>query len=178
MDIIEKAIQIAAIAHENQYRKSTEIPYITHPYTVGMILMKHGYSNEVVAAGILHDTVEDTALTLWDIRNEFGPQIVELVRGTSEEDKDLSWEERKQKTIDSLENASVEICAIVCADKLHNLRSIHEDLEQNGERVWDRFKRGRTQQEWYYKSVYKQLEKPLLGHVILTELKNEINRVF
>ena len=58
--LIEKAIEFAAYAHRDQTRKGTKIPYISHPYAVGMILLKAGCNEEVVAAGILHDTLEDT----------------------------------------------------------------------------------------------------------------------
>jgi (p)ppGpp synthase/HD superfamily hydrolase len=75
MELIEKALQIASKGHLGQVRKNTDIPYITHPVAVGMILMKAGCRDELVAAGILHDTVEDTKLTLEDIETEFGPKI-------------------------------------------------------------------------------------------------------
>lgn len=157
MDIIEKALQVASKAHENQYRKHTEIPYITHPVAVGMMLMKEGYDEEVIAAGILHDTVEDTALTLTDIEKLFGSRVSFLVEGCSEPDKSLSWEERKQHTIEFLKTASFEIRAVACADKLHNIRTIIDDYEKVGNEVWNRFNRGRKQQEWYYTNIAKSL---------------------
>ena len=81
MDLIDKALQIASIAHEGQYRKNTKIPYIAHPVAVGMILQKAGYSEEMVAAGILHDTVEDTDITMEDIEREFGLEVARIVEG-------------------------------------------------------------------------------------------------
>src|SRR5213080_1888393 len=129
MDVIEKALMMASQAHKNQYRKKTKIPYITHPVAVGMILMKAGYGEDLVAAGILHDTVEDTPLTLADIEESFGPKIVKIVEGCSEPDKSLPWEERKKHTIEFLKTAPLETRAVVCADKLHNIRSIINDYE-------------------------------------------------
>jgi len=178
MSIVEKAIIVAAKAHEHQYRKATNIPYITHPFSVGMMLLKYGYSEEIVAAGILHDTVEDTDLTLDDINKEFGKIIAELVQGASEKDKSLSWEERKQTTIDDLDAAQKEVCIVVCADKLHNLRSIHKELEAVGEKVWDRFNRGREKQAWYYRAIVSKLENKLAGEQIFIQLKNEVEKVF
>jgi (p)ppGpp synthase/HD superfamily hydrolase len=177
MDLIDKALQIASMAHEGQYRKNTKIPYIAHPVAVGMILQKSGYRDEMVAAGILHDTVEDTDITMEDIEREFGNEVARIVEGCSEPDKSLSWEERKEHTIEFLRTASEEIRVVACADKLHNVRSIREDVEQLGEVVWSRFNRGKKQQEWYYKNVVKSL-----GYAtkfpILEVLEKEIERLF
>ena len=62
--MIDSAIKVALKAHRDQFRKGTDIPYITHPLTVGIMLAKAGCSDEVIAAGILHDTVEDTSISL------------------------------------------------------------------------------------------------------------------
>ncbi|WP_318509173.1 HD domain-containing protein [Bacillus sp. T3] len=157
MDCIEQAIIFAATAHRNQNRKSTEIPYITHPFAVGMLLQKARCNDEVIAAGILHDTLEDTSTTYAQLEEQFGTRIANLVRAASEQDKSLSWEERKQHTIDGLKNAYLEEIQVITADKYHNLKSIQTDLNQFGEETWGRFKRGRRDQHWYYASIVKAL---------------------
>jgi len=177
MDIVEKALQLASKLHEGQYRKNTDIPYITHPVAVGMLLVKNGYSEEIVAAGILHDTVEDTPITLEEIKKEFGENIAEIVEGSSEPNKSLSWKERKEHTIDFLKTASEDIHAVVCADKLHNIRSIIRDYEQVGEEVWGRFNAGKEQQKWYYKNIVESLGSQSTFD-LLTELRNEVNKLF
>jgi len=177
MNVIEKALQVASKAHLNQYRKHTNIPYITHPVAVGMILMKAGYGDDVIAAGILHDTVEDTTLSLADIEREFDPKIAGIVEGCSEPNKSLSWEERKRHTIEFLKSASIEIRAVACADKLHNIRSIMNDYEQIGDMVWERFNRGKQDQEWYYRNVVESLGYQS-NFKLLDELKIEVNRLF
>ncbi len=131
MEIVEKALQVASKAHRKQCRKNTDIPYITHPVAVGMILLKAGYNDELIAAGFLHDTVEDTDITLEDIRREFGTKIAEIVAGCSEPDKSLSWIDRKEHTLEFLKTASEDIRAVACADKLHNIQSIIRDYEQS-----------------------------------------------
>src|SRR5690606_21937667 len=123
MELIEKAIIFAAKAHANQVRKGTDIPYITHPYAVGMLLQKAKCSEEVIAAGILHDTLEDTNTTYEDLVDTFGVRIANLVAAASENDKSLPWEARKQLTIEMLKNASIEEIQVAVADKLHNLRA-------------------------------------------------------
>lgn len=177
MDVIEKALQVASQAHENQYRKNTKIPYIIHPVAVGMILMKAGYGNDLIAAGILHDTVEDTPLSLNDIEQLFGKKIAEIVAGCSEPDKSLPWEDRKKHTIEFLKTASIEIRVVVCADKLHNVKSILNDYEQLGDEVWKRFKRGEQYQKWYYKNMIQSLGNQS-SFPLLKELQIEVDKLF
>ncbi|MGG1676039.1 HD domain-containing protein [Neobacillus sp. NRS-1170] len=177
MDVIDKALRVASIAHQNQCRKNTDIPYIAHPAAVGMLVLKAGYSDDVVAAAILHDTVEDTELTLEDIVREFGAKIAEIVAGCSEPDKSLSWKARKEHTIEFLKTASVGIRAVACADKLHNIRSILSDYEQVGDKVWDRFNAGRDQQKWYYTNIVESLGSHST-FPLLEDLKKEVDRLF
>jgi (p)ppGpp synthase/HD superfamily hydrolase len=157
MDVIEKALQIASKAHVNQRRKGSDIPYIVHPVAVGMILMKAGYDEALIAAGILHDTVEDTDLSLQDVEQEFGTKIAEIVAGCSEPDKSLSWDQRKTHTIEYLKNAPSDIRAVACADKLHNIRSITNDYQQIGNEIWSKFNAGKEKQEWYYTQIVESL---------------------
>jgi (p)ppGpp synthase/HD superfamily hydrolase len=177
VDVIDKALQVSSRAHQRQFRKGTDIPYITHPVAVGMILLKAGYREEVVAAGILHDTVEDTDLTLEDIMREFGTEVTEMVAGCSEPDKTLSWEDRKEHTIGFLKTASEDIRAVACADKLHNIRSIINDYEKEGEDVWFRFNRGKNDQKWYYSSLVESLRSSG-SFPLVEELEKEVNRLF
>ncbi|WP_423800984.1 HD domain-containing protein [Neobacillus sp. SAB-20_R2A] len=175
--MIDKALQIASIAHQRQYRKGTDIPYIAHPVAVGMLLMKAGYREDVVAAGILHDTDEDTDYKLKDIKRDFGEEIAVIVAGCSEPDKSLSWEERKEHTIEFLKTASSDIRAVACADKLHNIRSIIKDYEQDGDEVWQRFNRGKEKQEWYYTRLVESLRYQG-SFSLVDELEKEVIRLF
>lgn len=149
---IEEAIEVAAEAHHGQYRKGTSTPYITHPYAVGLILMEAGCTEVVIIAGILHDTVEDTELTLDFIRERFGDAVANIVDGCSE-NKALRWRARKTERIEALRTASPEVCTVTCADKLHNLRTIISEYDDIGDSVWDRFHGGVEDQAWYYRSI-------------------------
>jgi (p)ppGpp synthase/HD superfamily hydrolase len=177
MSIVEKALQVASKSHRKQCRKNTDIPYITHPVTVGMMLMKAGYDEEIIAAGILHDTVEDTDLTLNDIEREFGSRIARIVEGCSEPNKSLPWKERKEHTIEFLKTAPKEIRVVACADKLHNIRSIVKDYEQQGDAVWDRFNAGKEHQAWYYKNIVESLGQ-MSSFPLLKELQTEVELLF
>lgn len=149
---IEEAIEVAAEAHQGQYRKGTRTPYITHPYAVGLILMEAGCPEALIVAGILHDTVEDTDLTLGFIHEHFGEYVADIVDGCSE-NKALRWRARKTERIEALRRASPEVCTVTCADKLHNLRTIISEYDVIGDVVWERFHGGVEDQAWYYCSV-------------------------
>jgi len=177
-----KAIEFAAHAHSGQYRKATRLPYILHPLNVARILIEHECRESVVVAGVLHDTVEDTSVTLADIEAAFGAEVARLVRGASEENKQDVWERRKQRFITSLRQADEDTLLVVCADKLDNLRSIRRDYEKLGEALWSRFTRAREQQHWYFTEVLKVLQARLHAHepgaALVQAIHEEIQRVF
>lgn len=158
MDIKEKAKQFAIKAHKGQIRKNeTDKPMIMHPIHVGMLLEKYGYDENVIAAGYLHDVVEDTEYTIEDIKKEFGSDIASLVMNASEPDKSLSWEERKQHTIENTKNLPFRNKLVVCADKIDNLEDLMLKFEKNGTRDFSTFKRGEEQQKQYYSNIYNSL---------------------
>ena len=179
--MIDRAMEVAAKAHQGQVRKGTDVPYITHPFSVALILARAGCTDEVIAAGILHDTVEDTPLTLGEIRDDFGDTVADIVEGVSEPDKSLPWEDRKKHTIGFLKTASLDVRLVTCADKLHNIRTIVSEYGRIGARVWDRFKRGKEDQEWYYRSLVKSLCDRLDTRAyepLFQELKEEVEGLF
>ncbi|EUJ32267.1 HD domain-containing protein [Listeria cornellensis] len=158
----QRASDFAEQAHRMQRRKITGEPYFSHPRNVAQLLHDAGFREEVVAAGFLHDVVEDTPVTLDEIRAAFGVEVAELVASHTE-DKSQSWEERKSHTIDVVRTGTLEQKAIIVADKLDNLRSIKYALSSEGNKVWGYFKRGYDLQKWYNESVvanmYVGLEK-------------------
>jgi (p)ppGpp synthase/HD superfamily hydrolase len=170
--LLDQALSLAAKAHKDQVRKGTDIPYISHPYAVGLILQKAGCREEVVVSGILHDLLEDTEVTLDRIQEEFGAEIAAIVEGCSEPGHDeLSWETRKEHTIAYLKTAPAEVRLVACADKLHNVRSMLVDYQKVGEDLWQRFKRGREQQGKYYRdlvaSLGEQMDSLEFGRIYL-----------
>lgn len=178
MDMVEKAIVFAARAHKYQNRKGTDIPYITHPIAVGMLLQKEKCSEEVIAAGILHDTLEDTETTFEELKEMFGLRVADLVQAASEKDKSLPWEVRKQQTIDGLKDASIEELQVIVADKYHNLKSIQYDFELLGDLIWQRFNRGKRDQHWYYASIVKALSPRRNEFRVIGELEEVVIEVF
>jgi (p)ppGpp synthase/HD superfamily hydrolase len=159
MDLdIHNAIIFAVRKHEGQKRKGTDIPYIVHPFEVMQILTENGCDKEVVIAGILHDTLEDTQTTPDEIKSEFGKAVLEIVQSESE-DKSKSWKERKQAAILHMYSASFESKLVCCADKLSNLRSIYADLKTIGEKVWERFNAKKGLIQWYYEEILKSFSE-------------------
>lgn len=158
MNIKEKAKEFAILAHKGQVRKSDkEKPMIIHPINVGLILEEYEFDDNVVASGYLHDVIEDTKYSEEDILKLFNKDITSLVVSASEMDKTLSWEERKQRTIDSIKNLDLRHKAIICADKISNLEDLIILKEINGKLDFSNFNRNFDSQKWYYENIYKSL---------------------
>lgn len=178
--LIDSALAFAARAHAEQTRKATDIPYIVHPVGVLLILLEAGETDpELLAAALLHDTVEDTAVTLAQIQAAFGARVAQIVEGCSEPDRSDTWERRKQHTVAYLKTAPRAVQLITAADKLHNLRSMITDYAELGEVLWSRFKRGRTETAWYYRAVTASIQAgELRDHPLVRKLKETIEDFF
>jgi (p)ppGpp synthase/HD superfamily hydrolase len=144
------ALEFAVRAHRGQFRKGTRIPYVVHPIAVGRRLMELGFSEPLILAGFLHDTLEDTGVSKGDLEELFGRHVADIVEAVSECDKTLPWEQRKQTMLENLEHAETDVLTLALADKLDNLMSIQRALIQDEEDVWSRFNRPRAQQAWYF----------------------------
>lgn len=144
------ATRIAADAHDGQFRKGTRVPYLVHPLRVAAIVSHAGLGDTVVAAAILHDTVEDTSVTIDDLRRRFPQRVCDLVLSATEPDKSAPWEARKTQAIGHVADLPPDALCLLCADKIDNLQSLHENLVAEGEATWTRFSRGRDLQRWYH----------------------------
>ena len=172
--IINKAVIFAAIAHKNQKRKDPEslTPFIQHPVMVGIILQRAGFSDDVIAAGILHDVLEDTKYTKEDLEKKFNKNIAELVNNVSEQDKSLPWAERKKKYLEHIRKCPPEAKAISAADKIHNIRSIIKSINE-GIDIWTVFKRGKDIQIGRFNKLLNIL-KETWEHPLINELEEAI----
>lgn len=156
--MINKAIKFATDSHAGQSRKGTEIPYILHCLEAGVIASNVSLHDgrvdaDVVSAAILHDTIEDADVSFETLVSEFNENIANLVQSQSE-DKSKGWLERKQHTIDFLQqNPSKDVEMATLADKLSNMRSIHRDYKEQGETFWEKFNADKESQHWYYHSI-------------------------
>ena len=173
-------------------RKGTDIPYMAHLLGVASLVMGEAghvgfpITEEMVIAAILHDAAEDHGglLRLKDIEHNFGANVARMVGGLSDslaEDpgNKQSWLERKQAYIRRLRKEPVDVQLISAADKLYNAQSILTDYRNIKEKIWDRFKRGRDQQLWYFKELLTIFRLSGTNEIVdeLERVVNELVRV-
>lgn len=179
--LIARAMEYAAQHHRGGTRKGGDVPYIVHPFEVAMILKENAFEDRVVAAGLLHDLLEDTEVTKADLREKFGEEILKLVLSASEKLKgreERSWDIRKRQTIKYLEEEANFINkAVACADKLSNARSILRDFEDQPQNFWQRFSAPKAKQKWYYESLVKSLRE-LKGLKMYKEFEEVVAEIF
>lgn len=133
INTVKKAKTIATKAHQNQYRKSGE-PYIIHPEEVAKIIHKVKSSKEIaalIAAAYLHDTVEDTNITLDDIKEQFGDLIMSLVNEVTSNKEKLKLSGKEEYLIDKVLNISSWALVIKLADRLHNMKDFKKIMKSN-----------------------------------------------
>lgn len=157
--LLDDAITFATNAHTGQLRKGADIPYISHPLEAAAIVGTMTTDDEIIAAAVLHDVVEDTAATVEQVRELFGERVAELVACESENKREnlpaqSTWKIRKQETIDHLKTAPVDVKMITLGDKLSNIRAIHRDYHTIGDALWQRFnQKDKNEHHWYYQSI-------------------------
>lgn len=184
MNKIEKAILFATKVHAGTFRKGTDRPYILHPLEAMAVVKKYTSDEDVLAAAVLHDTVEDTSVTVEQLEKEFGPRVAELVASVSENKREnlpaeATWVERKRETIRSLKEASRETKLICLGDKYSNLIDMYYDYEDYGDELWERFNQKDPHlQAWYYGEIYKILEKEFKWSIEIDEFEGMMGFVF
>ena len=182
--LLDKAIEFAVRAHHNTERRGKGFPYIVHPMEAVAIVATLSPDQELLAAAALHDVVEDTAVSIEDLRQAFGDRVANLVElesdkfvdGVKESD---SWHDRKQAAINRLAAAPRDAKMVAMGDKLSNMRAIARDYDLLGDKLWDRFHApgGRTDHEWHYRGLAQSLND-LAGTHAFTEFTRLIEHVF
>lgn len=181
--LLDRAIIFAVNAHRNTERRGKGFPYIVHPLEAVEIVATITPDQELLAAAALHDTIEDTDVTVEDIRREFGNRVAELVyaesdrftQGVSEED---SWHERKQAAIDRLAAAPHDAKIVAMGDKLSNMRAIYRDYMVKGNELWKIFHaKDKASHEWHYRGLADSL-KELSDTFAYQEFMSLIDKVF
>ena len=181
--LLDRAIFFAVHAHAGTERRGKGFPYIVHPMEAVAIVATMTPDQELLAAAALHDTVEDTEVTLEQIREQFGPRVARLVEeesdvfmpGVSEED---SWHARKQAAIDRLSNASREAKMVALWDKLSNMRAIARDYAVQGDALWNLFHvNDPAEHAWHYQGLADAL-RDLSDTFAFQEFQELIDQVF
>ena len=181
--LLDRAILFAVRAHAGTERRGKGFPYIVHPREAMEIVSTMTADQELLAAAALHDTVEDTDVTVEQLRAEFGDRIAELVaaesdafvEGVSEED---SWHARKQAAIDRLARAPHDAKMVALGDKLSNMRAIARDYAVQGDALWNIFHaKDPKDHEWHYRGLAESLRE-LQDTFAFQEFERLINEVF
>ena len=184
-DRINHAFAYAAKHHDQQVRKGTRLPYLTHPANVAIILTRYGQDEETVLAGILHDVIEDCVNEKYTremleqrMGEKFGETVLDTVlavthRRLDDDGVELSSEERKTDYLERLAGASERARWVCAADKVHNGSSIIADLTRTHfpETVWGRFNVGREGTVRWYRRVHERLAELGFDAPIMAELR-------
>lgn len=182
-NLLDSAIIFAVRAHAGTERRGKGYPYIVHPMEAVEIVATMTPDQELLAAAALHDTVEDTDVTVEQIRAEFGERIAALVAAESDEmpagvSEEESWHARKQAAIDRLKRASHDAKMVALGDKLSNMRAIARDYAVKGDALWNIFHvKDRKEHEWHYRRLADALRE-LEGTFAFQEFEQLINQVF
>jgi len=176
---IQKAIDFAIWVHREQKRKGKETPYIVHPLSVGLILARAGAGEDVIVAGILHDTIEDShgKVRREYIEQEFGNRVAQMVNDVTEQDKSLPWEERKRLALEHVAQMSKDSLLVKSADVLHNMTDLLQDLEREGDSVFEHFNAPKDKQFERYTNLVKALENTWPENPLLPELKENLKNL-
>lgn len=182
--LVDKAIKFAVDAHAGTERRGKGFPYVIHVLEAMEIVATITNDPELLAAAALHDTVEDTDVTVDQIRAEFGDRIASIVAAESDtlipgQDESATWRSRKQAAIDRLASASRDAKIVAMGDKLSNMRAILRDYDKIGEKLWGIFHApgGRDDHEWHYRGLADSLSD-LAGTEAYAEFGAAINHVF
>ena len=182
-DLLDRAIVFAVRAHAGTERRGKGFPYIVHPMEAVSIVATITSDQELLAAAALHDTVEDTDITVDEIRSEFGERIANLVAAESDQfqegvSEEKSWHGRKQAAIDRLSGASRDAKIVALGDKLSNMRAIARDYAVQGDALWNLFHvTDRSEHEWHYRGLADALRE-LSDTFAFQEFEHLINQVF
>lgn len=181
-NVFENAVHFALKAHEGQLRKDGGI-YILHPLEDAAIVGTMTNDLEILAAAVLHDTVEDTPVTEQDILDNFGERVAELVAHETENKRPEmkasdSWKIRKEESLAILKDSGIETKMLWLGDKLSNMRSLSRYYDRVGVSVFENFnEKDPKQQRWYHKTVLEYI-KELSDYPAYKEYEKLFHHVF
>lgn len=178
---IGKAIAFATQVHKGQTRKGKSTPYITHPKAVGQILSSVTKDEEIIEAGILHDTIEDAkpygSITKEIIEDKFGPRVAKIVNDLTEQDKTLLWEVRKQHALEHIEEMDNDSLLVKSADVLHNIEDQIDDYHKEGNSMWKRFNAPKEAQLERYEKLINAISSRWSNNPLLKRLEVNLHTI-
>ena len=184
IDLVSEAIAFSTKAHDGMRRRKSDAPYVLHPMEVGVIIGTMTDNQEVIAAGILHDVVEDAGISINEIGEKFGARVMELVAYETENKREElpsedTWHIRKEESLTRLRDTNdLEVLMLWLGDKLSNIRAIYRDFLIEGNALWDKFHQSDIGvQAWYYRSIMKYTER-LSDTLAWIEYKTLVEKIF
>lgn len=184
---LSHAINRTSELHREQLRRGKDMtPYVSHLYSVMYLLGKVTDDEDILIAGLLHDSLEDVPLfTKEMLGDEFGERVLSFVVGVTEpldankeEADQLPWLERKEAYIEALKNGPKESALISCADKIHNLMSIEYSVETGDTLIFEKAQASFLNQKFFYEKVYDVcVEKLGADHALVISFKETLERV-
>jgi (p)ppGpp synthase/HD superfamily hydrolase len=165
------ALDFAAACHEGQKRELDGMPFVTHPVEVACLLHEAGYSDEVVAAGVLHDVLEDTEAELGDLEERFGPAVAWLVASVSDDPSIEDEAKRKAALREQVAHAGERAAAVFAADKVSKARELRIRAGLG------RFRRKDEPRIEHYRASLEMLEELMPGHDLVDRLRAELDAV-
>ncbi len=185
MNLLEEAIIYSTVMHQGRVRKINKSPYILHPLEVSQILSTMTDDMEIIAAGVLHDIVEDTDGTLREIKKRFGERVAVLVDSETEkdfpgEDKAATWQRRKEDSLERLKSSTdIGVKMLWLADKLSNIRSLAGSYGEMGDKLWNHLhQKDPSFHRWYYKTIAEYVEMELNKTGAYKEYVDRINYIW
>jgi len=168
--LVDRAIKFAVDAHHNTERRGKGFPYIVHPMEAVEIVATITSDPELLAAAVLHDTIEDTDVTVQQIRDAFGDRVADLVHAESDQlngevftggdNEEETWHARKQAAIDRLAAAPHDAKIVALGDKLSNMRAIWRDYQTKGDALWSIFHvKDKASHAWHYRGLAASLSE-------------------
>ena len=177
--LLDRAIRFAVEAHSGVERRGKGFPYIVHPMEAMAIVATMTPDQEILAAAALHDVVEDTDVTLDEIRSQFGDRVAKLVDTESDHfQAGLDWRTRKEDSLKRLKGATRDEKIVALGDKLSNMRAIARDYTSEGEVFWDRFRvKEKSVHGWRYHALLEAFSD-LSDTYAYQEFEFLVNRIF
>jgi (p)ppGpp synthase/HD superfamily hydrolase len=185
----EEAFLLASQLHADQYRKGTEIPYISHLMAVCSLVLEacdltefKSTRQDLAIAALLHGALEDQGhkISLQEIEQKFGVLVAKIVSDcsddviTSEGQQKAPWRDRKIAYVAHIGKTRKETQLVSCADKLHNSRCILADYERIGNDLWSRFSANKADILWYYQSLAQEFVRAWPENPLAPELRHVV----
>ena len=185
MNLLEESIVYATVMYQGKVRKFKGVPFILHPMEVAQILATMTDDQEVLAAGILHDILEETSGTLQDIEKRFGKRVAMIVASETEndypgEERSATWKRRKEESLKVLKNSTdIGVKMLWLADKLANMRSLARIYSEQGEELWNSLHQSDPEEHrWYYRTIAENVELQLNKTGAFKEMIKHINFIW